>query len=146
MKVAEWCWSHLDSDYARGPFDSRAEAIEDAIGCAEAPTVSVGRVEWFDPARYVDTDLGSMLARMEERANDYDGWLTDDDPIAVRVRPDTGTDAAEQLALALQSWASEWLTGVAWHMADGPELLVLDQDSATAAPTVIAPPPPEHAG
>ena len=118
----QWAWS--GNHYADGPFDTRAEAIADAQRCGE-DAVEVGHVEWLDPAAYVDVDLGAMIDATEERAHDQAGW-DGDELIVDRVRPGTGTDAAEQLALALQSWASEWLRSVAWRLADRRETVTLD--------------------
>ena len=123
----QWAWSRLGNDYANGPFLTREEAIDDAMDSGEHE-VHVGHVEWVDPAQFIDVDLDTMIESTEERAHDQDGWAGDDALIEVRTRPGTGTDAAEQLALALQTWASEWLRPASWRMADGSEVVKLAEE------------------
>lgn len=112
-----WTWSALGSDRAGGPFASAEEALADARDSDEV-RVLLGHVEYLDPADYAFVvDADDLCERMAEAAHDTDGW--DDPEIDVRKRPTTGTDAQEQLELALETWAHEWLSSTDWRMADG---------------------------
>jgi len=123
----QWAWCRPGSDYANGPFATREEAIADALDSGEHDhDVEVGHVEWLDPAAYIDVDLDTMIEATEERAHDQDGWDGDDELITVRVRSGTDTEAAEQLALALQTWASEWLRPVVWRMSKGCDIVKIE--------------------
>jgi len=123
----QWAWSRHGNDYANGPFLTREEAIADAVDSGELD-VEVGHIEWLDPAKYIDVDLDTMIDSIEERAHDQDGWTGDDALVEVRTRLGTGTDAAEQLALALQTWASEWLRPASWRMAEGSVVVKLAEE------------------
>jgi len=45
----------------------------------------------------------------------------------VDARDNTGTDASEQLTLALETWASQWVRPVVWRMGDEHEVVRLDE-------------------
>lgn len=123
----EWAWTSQGGDRALVPFSDRRDAWNDALLSGHNP-VEIGQIERIDPADYVDVDLGTMIRSIEERARDQGGWPGDDELIRERARHKTGTDAAEQLALVLQEWASLWLTPVAWRLADGAETVVFTDD------------------
>lgn len=124
----QWAWSQPGDNYVYGPFDTRERALANALNSGES-VVHLGRVEWLDIAAYVDVDLSTVIDTIEERAHDQGGWCAEGagDMVKVRVRPGTGTDAAEQLALALQAWASEWLMPVSWRVVNGIEVVKLEE-------------------
>ena len=118
MSEPKWGWCSLDVNAAQGPFETRAEAVADAedahgLGSEDAPVdIDVGHCCYPDPAHCVDTDLDSMLNRMDEVAA---GSRVDRELFGV-----CGDREAADLEYRrlLQEFVRKWIRSDAWVLGD----------------------------
>ena len=107
----KWGWMYIDAEAAHGEFDTREEAIKDAMNDKDENGVVtddsfelvVGRCVYPDPTNYLDDDLDDLLERMDQRACDGDFGFWEDEIFTV-ADPKA---AQEDLTKALAEWAKK---------------------------------------
>ena len=112
--AGKWCWrEHQDAEGAVGPFDTRADAIADAVADLKleaGDTVLIGWCDYPQAAKFVDADLDWILEQMDERAVD-DGFWDGGDGVFDPIDRDMAEKALE---LAMAKWAQEHIKAIAF--------------------------------
>ena len=109
------------AERAHGIFDTREEAICDArqhfldMGQSdERPLITVAKVQWADPLRYLDPER--ILEQVDEAAfdSDFSFW---DDPVF-----DIARGGRTVFKHMLEDWAREYVKPQCWVMCEGEEV------------------------
>ena len=119
----KWGWHVEDEEHATGGFDSREEAITEALN-SEGPGVAiiVGRCEPIQPEHFVRVDADLTLEEIEEGFGDEFGGMFGD-PIFSMPDP---VKAEAALGDALAAWAREHVDCTHWLLENG-ERVVLEE-------------------
>jgi len=111
----KWGWS-LD-EMAFGPFESRQDAISDAVEHSLGGFVWVGRMKTIDPAEWLPS-LPDLIDEMENRICDnaasFDDYIID-------VRGGK-READSEANNALTAWAEKYLFSSCWYLVDCEEV------------------------
>ena len=114
-ETMQWGWREKHNERARGPFNSRKEALDDVYRTynrLDRVTIILGYVRWADPGACVYDDLDNILERMEENAYDSEfGWY--EDQVFELSEKDTNK-AQIELTEFMQKWARKWLQPNCW--------------------------------
>jgi hypothetical protein len=119
MANQQWGWRLKSWTY--GPFDTRDEAIADAMYRAgnrgSGWEYVLGEVEWYNPAEYVTDDVDEILDRMRKRlkagARDACG---NGSGFSVPLGDHYGAQA--DLDCRLREWALTWVTSTTWRLVN----------------------------
>jgi len=108
-KKEEWAW-RVDGS-ASGPFDSRQEAIDDALTSANLTPIKLGRVHHVFPEDYVDKYLADSI--VEAMDNNLPEHVFDEEVFV------TNDLCRETLLDLVRAWAREHVeTNADWYMID----------------------------
>lgn len=118
----QWAWTAHDSEDAHGPFDTRKDAIEDAVfGCATIGIFYVGVVKHID--------IESCMPSLDDILETADEYISDNyarfDDIIIESR----TGAREKFKELIKTFADTYLYAASWYMETDEELIGVERPS-----------------
>lgn len=121
----QWGW-YVEGYSAKGPFDSRDEAVRNAevYYAGDKPgtyTVHIGQIVEVKAEDWIDCDIDRILERMDERI----GNEVEVDDFFFAVDDDKLEEAEIALRIALKTWAQKWVDAeMDWYVGQGEEIPV----------------------
>jgi hypothetical protein len=107
-------WSEPEGDYARGPFETMEEIIEDVrdyLNPDRDIEIEVGQCMYAMAENYINDDVDEVLERMDEHALDNEFGFYDDEIFNIMGDKE---EAQKALTEALTAWARKYVTSSVW--------------------------------
>ena len=126
-ETISWGWEEHNDSICHGTFESREEAIEDALEHlhpGEKRTITVGHIKELEAADYVTVDADEMLDQAAQEC--WDEFNYDGDRPFDFVSTEIIPEAVQELHKFMREWAGKYLYNVdAFYILEDTETVEL---------------------
>lgn len=119
----KWGWAYHEE--AHGLFDSKEEAVQDALyelGPDTEIEVDIGRCKLADPTDYLKTDVDDLLEELDQQAGDNDFSFAEDEIFEIEDKDKE--EAQKELKEVMSAWAKKYVHTKMWILEDTEEVII----------------------
>ena len=119
----KWGWSEYEC--ARGLFDSKEEAIKDALeqlNPGQPTGIEVGRCKWANPVDYLRIDVDDLLEELDQNAADNEFGFAEEEIFDIEEKDKE--EAQKALVEVMSVWATKYVHTRMWILEDTEEVII----------------------